>query len=185
MKLSKLAAIPALTLALGAIAAAQAGQPEEIRPTYAKPDRSSRGQTWSEEPRWSGPGPMPRHYLITRWGIPEPYDSMTNPLPKTHETLEKGKAVYAEHCASCHGDQGAGDGEAGRDLSPPPGNLVWLSDVPEKQWDAYMYWSTAEGGIILGTDMPAYKDTLSSDEIWAVTAYIQANLPFVSQWRFF
>jgi len=33
--------------------------------------------------------------------------------------------------------------------------------------------------------MPAYKDSLSSDDIWAVTAYIQANMPFVSQWRFF
>jgi len=181
VKFLKLLAVPALSLVLGAIAVAQTPEPSPA----AGSGRLSLGQAWSEEPKWSGPGPMPRHYLILRWGIPKPYDEMTNPLPRKHETLERGAAVYKEHCASCHGDQGAGNGEAGQDLSPPPGNLVWLSDVPEKQWDAYMYWTTAEGGTMLGTAMPAYKDSLSSDDIWAVTAYIQANMPFVSQWRFF
>jgi len=186
VKALKFLAIPALALAAGSISVAQTtGTTQEPQSAEKALPASSPGPAWPEEPRWTGPGPMPRHYLITRWGIPEPYTSMTNPLPRKHAILKRGKAVYKEHCASCHGDQGAGDGEAGRDLDPGPGNLVWLSDVPEKQWDAYMYWATAEGGIALGTAMPAYKDTLSSDDIWAVTAYIQANLPFVSQWRFF
>jgi len=40
-----------------------------------------------------------------------------------------------------------------------------------------MYWTIAEGGAQFGTAMPAFKNALSSDDIWAVTAYIQARLP--------
>jgi len=126
---------------------------------------------------WHGPGPMPRHHVAMMWGIPEPYTSMTNPLPRTDKTLKKGEAVYAAYCASCHGKEGLGDGEAGRNLSPPPGNLAWLSDMPMARWDAFMYWTIAEGGSQFGTAMPAFRGVLSKDDTWAVTAYIQAHLP--------
>jgi len=49
--------------------------------------------------------------------------------------------------------------------------------MPMAQWDPFMYWTVAEGGAPLGTAMPPFKSVLSSDEIWAVTAYIQARLP--------
>ena len=76
-----------------------------------------------------------------------------------------------------HGTTGRGDGEAGRGLSPPPGNLAWLSQMPMAQWDPFMYWTSAEGGARFETAMPAFKSALSGDDIWAVTAYIQARLP--------
>ena len=40
-----------------------------------------------------------------------------------------------------------------------------------------LYWTVAEGGAQFGTAMPAFKDVLSSDDIWAAAAYIQARLP--------
>lgn len=40
-----------------------------------------------------------------------------------------------------------------------------------------MDWAIAEGGVPFATVMPAFKDTLSADEIWAVIAHIQAHLP--------
>jgi mono/diheme cytochrome c family protein len=122
-------------------------------------------------------GSMPRHHQAMMSGVPAPYDGLTNPLPRTRETLDRGATVYAENCASCHGPTGRGDGEAGRDLSPPPGNLAWLSQMPMVRWDPFMYWTVAEGGAEFGTAMPAFKDTLSSDDIWAVIAYVQARLP--------
>jgi mono/diheme cytochrome c family protein len=175
-----------LCLALGSIAAAQEDVPAvaEDVPAEAEDDSPIIVEGWSKKPRWRGKGPMPRHHIVAIWGIPEPYAEMSNPMPKNYATLRLGKAIYTEHCASCHGKSGAGDGPEGKGLDPSPGNLVWLSDVPEKEWDPYIYWTTAEGGIQLGTDMPAYKDLLSKEDIWAASAYIQANLPFVSQWRF-
>ena len=84
-----------------------------------------------------GPGMMRNGHGMMGWGmmgqqygtpmmaqIPAPYNSMTNPLPKTHETVERGALVYQQNCAACHG---AGDGPAGQRLSPPPANLLWLS----------------------------------------------------------
>lgn len=122
-------------------------------------------------------GSMPRHHQAMRTGVPAPYGGLTNPLPQTRETLDRGATVYAENCASCHGVTGLGDGEASRELSPPPANLAWLSRMPMVRWDPFMYWAIAEGGTEFGTAMPAFKDTLSSKDIWAVIAYVQARLP--------
>ena len=120
---------------------------------------------------------MPRHHVAMMSGIPAPYNSLSNPLPRTRETVERGAAVYETNCASCHGKTGVGDGEAGRTLSPPPGNLAWLAQMPMVEWDPFMYWTVAEGGTQFGSAMPAFKDSLSKDDIWAVIAYIQARLP--------
>ncbi len=122
-------------------------------------------------------GSMPRHRAAMMSGIPAPYNSLSNPLPRTRETVERGAIVYETNCASCHGATGAGDGEAGRNLSPPPGNLAWLAQMPMVDWDPFMYWTVAEGGTQFGSAMPAFKDKLSKDDIWAVIAYVQARLP--------
>ena len=120
-------------------------------------------------------GSMPRHHQAMMSGIPASYNSLRNPLPRTRETVDRGAAVYDQSCASCHGATGAGDGAAGRNLSPPPANLAWLAQMPMVQWDPFMYWTVAEGGAQFGTAMPAFKDALSKDDIWAVIAYIQAD----------
>ena len=106
-----------------------------------------------------------------------PLQRVRNPLSRTRATVERGEVVYDSNCASCHGPNGAGDGEAGKGLNPPPGKLVWLSQMPMVEWDPFMYWTVAEGGAQFGTAMPAFKDTLSNDDIWAVVAYIQARMP--------
>jgi mono/diheme cytochrome c family protein len=175
MKLAKVASFAALAMLVGAAVAlpASAGDPAVAQ------DASQ----WPLEPKWTGPGPMPRHQLVLLWGVPEPYTGMTAPQPRGREMRERGKAIYQQYCAICHGDNGAANTPVARSFSPPPGNLVWLSDVPEKIWDPFMYWTIAEGGTALGTSMPPYRQLLTSDEIWAVTAYIQENIPFVSRIR--
>lgn len=125
-------------------------------------------------------GSMPRHHEAMMQGIPAQYAAMTDPLPRSPETLAHGAAVYRETCASCHGPNGRGDGEAGKGLSPPPGDLAWLARMPMGQWDAYLYWAIAEGGEAFGTGMPAHKDALSADDIWAVVTYIEAGIPAAS-----
>ena len=122
-------------------------------------------------------GSMPRHHFAMMSGIPSPYDSYKNPLPQSRETVDKGGAIYEKSCQPCHGRTGQGDGAAGANLSPPPGNLAWLSQMPMVKWDPLMYWTIAEGGAAFGTAMPAFKGSLTNSDIWAVIAYIQAHLP--------
>ena len=171
MRLLKISAITFPFLALTGIAFAQ---PAQTSGGWA--GCCGAGQ-WHMGQAWSGPGPMPRHHVAMMWGIPAPYTSMHNPLPVSQAPIKRGATVYAANCVSCHGTTGLGDGEAGRNLSPRPGNLVWLSQMPMARWDAFMYWTIAEGGTQFGSAMPAFKDALSKDDIWSVTAYVQARLP--------
>lgn len=122
-------------------------------------------------------GTMNRRHQAMMEGLPEPYAGMTNPLPRTRQTMAEGAQIYADNCASCHGPRGLGDGEAGGALSPRPTNLAALSRMPPGQWDAYLYWSTAEGGAPVGSAMPGFKDVLSDEQIWAVVSYIEDGLP--------
>lgn len=124
-------------------------------------------------------GSMSRHHAAMMGRVPAPYSNVSNPLPRTAATVKRGAAVYAANCASCHGATGLGDGGAARNLSPKPANLAWLSNMPMSGWDPFMYWTIAEGGTQFGSAMPAFKESLSKDDIWAVTAYIQAHLPQV------
>ena len=122
-------------------------------------------------------GSMVRHHQFMMGGVPEAYRSLTNPLPANTEVISRGRAIYGDHCASCHGPSGLGDGEDGRELSPRPANLACLSRMPMMMDDSYLYWTIAEGGGAFGTAMPAHKDALSADEIWSVIRFLQAGLP--------
>jgi mono/diheme cytochrome c family protein len=122
-------------------------------------------------------GSMLRHQEFMMDRIPEPYASMTNPLPNTAGVIARGRAVFEEGCASCHGLEGLGNGEAGRELSPPPANLAMLTRMPMMRNDRYLFWAISEGGVAFGTQMPAFRDTLSAEEIWSVVRFLQAGLP--------
>ena len=122
-------------------------------------------------------GSAERHQRFMTGGVPEPYASMRDPLPDTPEMTAQGRTLFEENCASCHGPRGLGDGEAGRQLSPPPSNLAALTVMPMMRSEPYLYWAIAEGGAPLGTAMPAFKDALSADDIWSVVHFLQAGLP--------
>jgi len=117
-----------------------------------------------------------RHHQAMMGGAPTPYATVRNPAPITFATLARGASVYGQNCAACHGSSGHGEGEAGKGLSPPPANLAWVSQMPMSRWDAYMYWTIAEGGQAFGTAMPSFKDTLPKSDIWAVIGYVQRGL---------
>ena len=134
-------------------------------------------QRWQMTQKWSTIGDLPRHRLVRDSGVPAPFVTMKNPLPKSRATIARGGIIYAQQCQSCHGATGKGDGPEGLKLSPHPGDLAWLSEMRISQSDGFMYWTIAEGGAPIHSPMPAFKDSLTPEEIWSVAAYIQVHLP--------
>ena len=47
--------------------------------------------------------------------------------------------------------------------------------------DEYLLWSISEGGRQFDTEMPAFKGTLSREEIWKVIAFMRAGFPAGAQ----
>lgn len=162
MKRRWIAAGTAMAMLLGTVAAAMPG--------FAPP-------RWQFRHKWSEIAQLPRHRHVRESGVPQPFAAMQSPLRRTRATVQRGAAIYARNCLSCHGPTGEGDGEEGLRLTPRPGDLAWLSEMKESRSDGFMYWTIAEGGVPFASAMPAYKDRLTPDEIWAVSAYIQVHLP--------
>ena len=128
--------------------------------------------------------PIVRHMWFMRKGIPQQYHPLRNPLPETPDVVFKGKAIYTEHCMSCHGPEGKGDGEAGKELQPPPTDLSFIIVRPVAS-DPFLFWTITEGGAPLGTDMPVFADVLSEEERWAVIRYLRIGIapkPDTSEW---
>ena len=74
-----------------------------------------------------------------------------------------GADIYAASCASCHGEKGEGI------TAPALGNPMLLATAT----DGFLRYAISEGRD--GTPMVAFKDSLSSDEIDAVTAFLRSR----------
>ncbi len=150
--------------------------------TYACPDCWWDSPRPSEERRaergWmmDGMPSMRRHHYVMNQGIPDAYRQLDNPLAATDKVLSDGQRIYGKSCAACHGEQGLGDGPAGAELRPQPANLQHLSRMSMMANDAYLYWTIAEGGTPINTDMPVFKQAMSADEIWSLVLYLRRGL---------
>ncbi len=118
---------------------------------------------------------MQRHMAFMHDGLPLQYANLTNPLPTTPAILGSGAALYGANCLTCHGPQGHGDGVAGRSLVPPPSDISLSAGMPMP--DNFFYWSISDGGQAFGSAMPAFRDVLKPEEIWAIISYLRAGLP--------
>ncbi|MBI2978310.1 MAG: cytochrome c [Rhodospirillales bacterium] len=115
-----------------------------------------------------------KQYMET--GVPKPYRDLKSPSKPLAEIVARGRAIYDEHCARCHGATGLGDGPDLKELKLPPADLVHMLDMLPMN-DDYFLWTIAEGGVPFGSQMPAFKDMLARDDIWRVIAFMRAGFP--------
>ena len=89
-----------------------------------------------------------------RFLVPSEYSDRTNPVVPTAEALRMGMEHWADHCASCHGNDGGGDTQVGRNLYPRAPDM--RSVATQGLTDGELFYAIEEG--IPFTGMPAWRN---------------------------
>jgi len=84
------------------------------------------------------------------------------------QQVKLGEKLFATNCAACHGDQAAGGKVIGDAQAPALNGSAHGWHHPD-----YDHFSKIKNGG-KGSIMPAWKDTMSDEEIWAVMRYFQS-----------
>lgn len=96
-------------------------------------------------------------------------------------SVERGKVVYKEYCAQCHGATGKGDGPAASGLEPKPAihaNMAF-DQLPME----YLYNVVNHGGRAVGksASMPYWGLTIGQQGVADVIAYLRATFKVPAQ----
>jgi mono/diheme cytochrome c family protein len=110
--------------------------------------------------------------------IPSSARSRRNPEPATAENLRGALEHWADHCASCHGNDGAGNTEMGRGLYPPAPDM--RLPATQNLTDGELFY-LIENGVKL-TGMPAWGTGTPEGEqaTWHLVHFIR-RLPTLSE----
>lgn len=105
------------------------------------------------------------------WQIPPEAETTKNPLTVDAKILAGGKTIFKDKCQKCHGASGKGDGP---DADPDAMEDMDLTDPKRtaKNADGVVFFKAWNGRK--KPKMPAVKDDLTKDQLWAVVAYVQS-----------
>ena len=102
------------------------------------------------------------------WPVPDKFAKMPNPVKSDEVSIAAGKALFIQHCQSCHGKKGKGDGPKAAQLDTECGDFT-KADF-QKQSDGSIYYKTFEGR----KDMPSYKKKIpEANDIWSIVNYVR------------
>jgi mono/diheme cytochrome c family protein/plastocyanin len=105
----------------------------------------------------------------------------------SNESLENGKQLYAQNCAACHGENGAGDGVFADDLTQDgessmqsmTGAMDMAMQTPVDFTDPKRIFGASpallQGKILrggMGTGMPMWGSIFTEEKIWDLIAYL-------------
>ena len=111
---------------------------------------------------------IPNKPTQENWKVPDAQKNKVNPLKDDAASLATGKTLYNQHCKSCHGTKGKGDGPKASQLDTDSGDFT--SAEFKKQTDGSLFYKTYEGR----KDMPSFKKKIpEADDIWAMVNYMR------------
>ncbi|MFN8291913.1 MAG: c-type cytochrome [Chitinophagaceae bacterium] len=112
---------------------------------------------------------VPTSFLSQKpWPVPDAAKNKPNPLKGDAASIETGKTLWGQHCKSCHGTKGKGDGPKASQLDTECGDFTKPS--VQSQTDGALFYKTSEGR----DDMPSYKKKIpDANDIWALVNYIR------------
>ena len=74
--------------------------------------------------------------LVTAIGIARPQEKREQKPVAKQASVTPGKETFLRYCASCHGEDGKGDGPAAVAMKPPPSDLTTISKRHEGKYPA-------------------------------------------------
>lgn len=94
---------------------------------------------------------------------------LINGVPARDQLLTRGRTLFAQNCAGCHGSKGDGNGPAAAGLSPKPADLrrhrFSIKGLAHTLWNG-----------VPGSAMPAWRDFPVND-LASLAAYVQSFHP--------
>ena len=100
--------------------------------------------------------------LMKYWLLFVPFFLMGTNIEKTNV----GQTLYSQHCVSCHGVDGKGDGPVAPRLSTPPADLTRIAARRDGVWPAFEIMTILSGysrNILPREDMPVIVDLLDNE----------------------
>src|SRR6266550_9020253 len=91
---------------------------------------------------------------MRHWAAPSDLRGRKNPIPLTPEILAEARAHFADHCATCHGNDGKGKTEMGPRFYPKAPDMT--GPATQSQTDGELF-ATIENGVRM-TGMPGWGD---------------------------
>jgi len=115
---------------------------------------------------------------MRRLAMPRAARAAKNPIAFSEQVLSEGQAHFADHCALCHGNDGRGETQIGRNLYPKAPDMA--SSATQSLSDGELFYIIRNG--IRLTGMPAWGEDTSEDdrESWELVHFIR-HLPRITK----
>jgi mono/diheme cytochrome c family protein len=105
-----------------------------------------------------------------RWAMPRGAREAVNPVPFSDEVWTEARAHFADHCATCHGNDGSGRTAIGSNLYPRAPDMRLAAT--QQLTDGELYWIIANGVRLTG--MPAFGSGAANDQdTWQLVHFIR------------
>lgn len=123
--------------------------------------------------------PSPSEVSLARrlrsWSIPPAARNSRNPFTGSPELLTEASRHFADHCASCHANDGSGATEMGRHFFPRVPDM--RSDSTQRLSDGELYYIIHNG--VRWTGMPAWGDPDNDPDSWKLVLFVR-HLPHLT-----
>jgi len=102
------------------------------------------------------------------WNVPADKAKVANAVKADAASIAAGKVLWGQHCSSCHGKAGLGDGTKAAQLETTPPDFS--KAVVQGESDGALFFKTSEGR----GDMPSFKKKIPDQEdIWNLVNYMR------------
>ena len=119
------------------------------------------------------PGPMEARVarLVRGFAVPARVRARTNPIPSTPEAIAEGLAHFADHCASCHANDGSGHTQLGHGFYPKVPDM--RATATQELTDGELFWIIENG--VRFTGMPGWATGTEAGEAdsWRLVHFIR------------